>query len=597
MSMNHTLLNAFRHELLFLREVGAQFASAYPEYAHALKPDAQGAGDPLVERLLEGIAFLTAKTACRLNAEGERLFHDVLQATMPDLQHPMPPAAMVELKPLHSLSPDADSWVPRGSTLRYQSDNSEDLFFRSVASVQLLPLQLRVLSEPDHAWIMRTLASTAARHLDRELVQGQVLRAELRTLGGQALSASVRAQLPIHFCGPDGFGLWAALTQRALAVVLMDPEEKRVLGARQGRACLVPCGWRDDEALLPEACVLAGPYRLLREWAHWPQRFAFAQLAGLPEALSGYDGDRIELWWFLPSGTLQSPPQTDSMRLFCTPAVNIEKQHCEPIVLNENASAYAARLPTHLTGHRIVGIQSVECRRGDGQWHQLLPLHQAFGQDSCDSFSVRVEPRWTAHPSQDRPSPDLEWLIAPSLQTTKDSLYSEIMTVQAWTTRKQVAELVSRDATGWRLEYAAPVLSAQGVGGAVPGQALPVASSARLRAAVSHVDTLLHLPSDLAAQALRRWLTAIDDHLDMPGIVGLKFVRTTRRVPWSARPVQAHGLQLTLEMQVSAESDTHISGWAHVIAATLARQLGSQAFVMARLNAGDRLLAESLVWR
>jgi hypothetical protein len=171
------------------------------------------------------------------------------------------------------------------------------------------------------------------------------------------------------------------------------------------------------------------------------------------------------------------------------------------------------------------------------------------------------------------------------------------MTVQAWTTRKQVAELVSRDATGWRLEYAAPVLSAQGVGGAVPGQALPVASSARLRAAVSHVDTLLHLPSDLAAQALRRWLTAIDDHLDMPGIVGLKFVRTTRRVPWSARPVQAHGLQLTLEMQVSAESDTHISGWAHVIAATLARQLGSQAFVMARLNAGDRLLAESLVWR
>jgi type VI secretion system VasI/ImpG family protein len=596
--MNRTLLNAFRHELRFLRQIGDEFARAHPQYGGALASNAEGAGDPFVERLLEGVAFLTAKTACRLDSEGERLAHDVLRATMPDMLHPLPPGAMVELQPLHSLPAGADNRVPRGSSLRYQCASGDEIAFRTVVDVQLLPLRLKLLEAPNHKAVLKAMSASVVGSLGRSLAQCDVLRAELSTLGGQSLAASIRNRLPVHCAGPDAFGLWSALTQKvqALLIVSLDGEDAAPLRVH-GFPRLFPSGWSDEEALLPHECAIPGPYRLVREWAHWPHRFACGELRDLADGLKGFTGERVELWWFLSKDALPAQLLPDSLRLFCTPVVNVERVRCDPIALSTNASEYSALLPGQV-GHkyRLVGLDRVDYRSGDGHWSSLLPVEQIYRQSGGDCYALRVLPRWASQPGRNSTVSELEWLISPSVQASHPKGGAEFLAVNVWASRTSVSDIVPDDGSRWVLDYAAPLLATRGVGYALSGQPVPVASIGLLRAAMVRFERLTRLGPEDAAQLLRTWLGGVEEGFDMPGVHGLRVELTSRCVPWSVQPVHAHGFMVIFELDSVLSLDDQMAGWLHIVAATLARQLSAQAFVVARCMGNDRLLAECVVW-
>ena len=63
----------FQDELSYLRELGGEFASAYPAIAPML---AESGGDPDVERLLEGVAFLTGKLRQKIDDEIKKLVNE-----------------------------------------------------------------------------------------------------------------------------------------------------------------------------------------------------------------------------------------------------------------------------------------------------------------------------------------------------------------------------------------------------------------------------------------------------------------------------------------------------------------------------------------
>ena len=59
--MDPRLLRHYNQELLHLREMGAEFAQAFPKIAGRLGMEGIEVHDPYVERLLEGVAFLAAR--------------------------------------------------------------------------------------------------------------------------------------------------------------------------------------------------------------------------------------------------------------------------------------------------------------------------------------------------------------------------------------------------------------------------------------------------------------------------------------------------------------------------------------------------------
>src|SRR5487761_2064891 len=87
----------YQDELAFLRELGLEFAHAYPALAPML---AERSGDPDVERLLEGVAFLTARVRQKLDDELPHAVQGIAQLLFPDFVRPLPPAAILEIIPL-----------------------------------------------------------------------------------------------------------------------------------------------------------------------------------------------------------------------------------------------------------------------------------------------------------------------------------------------------------------------------------------------------------------------------------------------------------------------------------------------------------------
>lgn len=88
--MDPRLLRHYNQELLHLREMGAEFAQAFPKIAGRLGMEGIEVHDPYVERLLEGVAFLAARIQLKLDAEFPRFSQRLLEMLYPHYMAPTP---------------------------------------------------------------------------------------------------------------------------------------------------------------------------------------------------------------------------------------------------------------------------------------------------------------------------------------------------------------------------------------------------------------------------------------------------------------------------------------------------------------------------
>lgn len=116
--MNNKLLSYYNKELSFLKEMGREFAAQYPKIAARLALDTSDIPDPYVERLLEGVSFLTARTQLKLDAEYPRFVQRILEVVYPDFINQKPAAAIVNLKPAGQYNADVINLLERGRVLR-----------------------------------------------------------------------------------------------------------------------------------------------------------------------------------------------------------------------------------------------------------------------------------------------------------------------------------------------------------------------------------------------------------------------------------------------------------------------------------------------
>lgn len=279
--MHQSLLKAYNNELRYLREVGSEFAKAYPRIGAALGLHGGASSDPMIERLLEGLAFLTARISHRIDVEHGRLKEDLLQCLMPDLLLSLPPMTMVEFKPIPTLPVGVSNSVSRGSLLRATRMGSEDIHFYCSNHVDISPLKLSVLQSPSRAAINQCIDEAVERNLIENKSYGGVLRIELSSLNNQNLAACIPNRLRILCSGKDGLDIWNVLTSKANALLLVDPNDGGYLYGAHLLYKADPAGYEDDESLLPSDCVLPGPTRLLHEWRHYPDKFNFVDLVGL----------------------------------------------------------------------------------------------------------------------------------------------------------------------------------------------------------------------------------------------------------------------------------------------------------------------------
>ncbi|MEJ2691760.1 MAG: type VI secretion system baseplate subunit TssF [Candidatus Thiodiazotropha sp.] len=336
--MDPRLLKYYNQELQYLREMGREFAQAYPKIAGRLSLDEFECADPYVERLLEGFSFLTARIQLKLDEEFPRFTQHLMEQVYPHYLCPTPSMAVVQFQP-DSLDPGlAEGFsLPRHSVLRSRSSRQSTAacIYRTSHEVTLWPLLLQGADYlPTPAAISlagvgrqeRAKAAIRLRFASSEISVDQlpIDRLALHLSGGEsgmrAFEALSGHTLQIVGRAPAGEGYWSTTT----------PEPVRIMG------------FEPQEAMLPFGPRSFQGYRFLAEYFALPERFMFLELCGLQQIIRHCKGQELELIFLLDQGypELEDDLSEENFLLHCTPAINLFPKRADRIHLHDGESEY-----------------------------------------------------------------------------------------------------------------------------------------------------------------------------------------------------------------------------------------------------------------
>lgn len=332
----------FQDELSFLRELGREFASAYPALAPML---ADRSADPDVERLLEGVAFLTSRVRQKLDDELPEAIHGIARLLFPSLVSPVAATAILEVVPLPGALRERVT-VAKGVEFASVDVDGERCRFTSSRALELCPWVL------DEA---RIEMATNGR---------QQLRLEISVPQGMPLAQVGSDRLRVHFSGevPTAMGMVAWLVEHAEAVTVSFGDRNVELGKQS----VHHVGLEEDDELLPKAASSFPGFRILEEYHVLPAKFAFVDFAGLMRVFeSEPKASRFALTVRFDA---MLPPEVRATRelfkLHCVPIVNIFPTTTEPLRLGPDHEEYLLRAaglsPAHGEVYSILKVQAIE---------------------------------------------------------------------------------------------------------------------------------------------------------------------------------------------------------------------------------------------
>lgn len=499
--MDPGLLARYNQELAHLREVGAEFAQAFPKIAGRLTMDGLEVADPYVERLLEGFAFMAARTQLKLDAEYPRFVQSLLTAVAPNFLAPVPSMLVARLQPDWMDPALAQGFtLPRGSSLtsplaRGQGTHCE---FRTGQAVTLWPLELTGVRYAGHVGDL-PLAQLPQAHAARGA--RAVLRLSLRVHGGLTAAALPLDRLPFYLAAPDdtALRLFELLVTAALGTFV--PTAGAAAAQWAAATSLAQQGFDDDQALLPETPTGFSGHRLLQEYAAMPQRLMAFELRGLAPRLRAVAGDRFDIVIALAreDAALEALVDAQSLALYCTPAINLFTKRLDRVTLagaNTGGGAgtpadehhlipdrtrpmdYEVHTVTAVTGHGTGAVAEqaftplYTAHHTEGPQHRayytlrreprLISLHQrAQGTRSAyvgsEVFITLVDPEHAPYDG------DLRQLAVQALVSNRD-----LPSLLPGAGQQGGADAISAARAGWALDATAPVTAVQVLRGPTP---------------------------------------------------------------------------------------------------------------------------------
>ncbi|MCA9114149.1 MAG: type VI secretion system baseplate subunit TssF [Planctomycetaceae bacterium] len=387
--MTEELLTWYNSELASIRQLGDEFARAYPRIAGRLRLSSSSSDDPHVERLIEAFAFLTARVRNQLEDDFPQITESMLEILHPHILAPLPPLSVMQFELDSSAGKLTGGYeIPRHSQLDSEPVDGEPCRFRTCYPVTLWPLRLlsATLSGPPFRAPETHASADAQSVLSLRL---QCLNSQLPPdrLGLSSLRFFLNGQR--HYIDELYELLFNNLTSVAVAKDAKDPSP-RVLD----RECVRTVGFENGQDVLPHSPRTPHAYQLLREFFAFPEKFLFFDLDSLDQGLAGWDSPVFEVFFYFNRHVeeLEQYVSAETFRMGCTPIVNLFDVTAEPIRVTHEKPEYQvvpdSRRPAAL---EIFSINSVVAVDEDGQHAPVRPLYSMQHGNSSQTSQF-----WTA---------------------------------------------------------------------------------------------------------------------------------------------------------------------------------------------------------
>lgn len=366
--MDTRLLKYYDQELAFVREMGGEFAEAYPKIAARLGMERLEVLDPYVERLLEGFAFLAARVQLELDLQYPVFAQNLLEIVYPHYLAPTPSMMVTKLVPDVAQGGMEEGFLlPRGSTLRsrLRDDEQTACLFTTSQDTVLWPI---ALTEVEYIEGRNELvAAGVSKGNDAKAA----IRLRLERMDGEPISELPLDTLSLFLSGvsAEPWRLYEALVNETQALAGRSTD-RRADWVEMLQGGVVPRGFDKKEALLPTPGQSFDGYRLLQEFFAMPQRFFFVDLTGLRPALARAEGKNVDIYIALKNGApiLKSTLGTESFSLYAVPSVNLFPKRCDRIqVKGRDVDNHVIVDRTAPLDYEVYGINDVLGLRGEGE--------------------------------------------------------------------------------------------------------------------------------------------------------------------------------------------------------------------------------------
>jgi type VI secretion system protein ImpG len=310
----------YQEELTQLRDLGKEFSKAHP----ALAPMLSGpTTDPDVERLLEGVAFLTALMRQKLDDEFPEIIHGLIRLIWPHYLRPIPSTTIIAFNPKPSLKEPFT--VPAGIYINSVPIEGTACTYKTCYEIELHPLSLVEASfeqppgrPPSIRLILELNALTLSNwrpHALRFFIGGDYPHAA-------DIYLLLRYYLNRIFITPVEKG----------NPLILTPES------------LKPVGFVHKEAVIPYLSHAYPGYRILQEYFILSEKFLFLDLVGWDKWQERGDGSRFEIRFELDNIPFPSPRiKKENFVLFASPAINVFPFDADPVRLDHKKTEYLIR--------------------------------------------------------------------------------------------------------------------------------------------------------------------------------------------------------------------------------------------------------------
>ena len=339
----------FDEEMKYLYDEGKNFAKAFPRQAKYLNIDSVDDRDPYIERLFEGVAFLTAGIREKLDGTLPELTGGVVEVLWPGLRADFPSSTIVEFKS-KGAAVTSSMTLSHGSKIVSTAvgENSEKYRFKTTQDIKIHPVVLDGIST-------------------NELIDGKFkvsfkfkisANAELDKIDMDNLKLYVHGEeqeaLALHFF---------LTTTKSRATIKVSNSDFSVFK----KSAILPVGFSKDEALCKEFRDSLRSMNTLKEYFYYPEKFRFISLEGI-DVLKFSDLEERAFEYELvfdkkpPVGMVIS---IDKLRLYCSPAINLFSEESEVINDNGKKREHFLSPSFNIGSSRIHSIVSVEGKEKD----------------------------------------------------------------------------------------------------------------------------------------------------------------------------------------------------------------------------------------
>ncbi len=394
--MPKSLLDYYQENLEYMRDLGSDFTKEFPKIASRLELSENECGDPFVERLLEGAAFLAARVERKLDRSVPYMLESVLNGVLPYALEPIPAFAIAELRDWDRSNVPAVQVLQAHTLYEAVPEGCRTpCTFSTMIPVTLFPVEL-----------------TEARYLTLDL-QKYELNAEaglyLKFRKNAPFSIDPKADELLFYL--DMTGAMASALQQHLqtectGVTVISNGQRE---AAEEIHFSIPM--LDEKNACDQNNNPVTGRELFHQFAVFQPLFRFLRIHGLAARLNRInDGDTVELVITFRRRRMEFFQRIDNriLRMNCVPLCNLFRKKSDRIPMTIRDQHHLVPDRTNPLSYEVARVLSVSLF--DNGNRKILDLHRIYDtdymeeEDSFNFYSVRRLPRQRGDTERERSS-------------------------------------------------------------------------------------------------------------------------------------------------------------------------------------------------